>query len=119
MGMDYYAMKGGKKGRETERQEKKTQKEKIWWEMNRKRGEGPRWREKIQIEREGGTEKESPIRHRSSSEGGREALTTDSVGVVGARTGLYSKDKVTMNVLKRRHDSNDDNRQNTSTNGCA
>lgn len=37
-------------------------------------------RGKRETEREGGTEKESQIRHRSSSEGGIETLTTDTGG---------------------------------------
>lgn len=51
-------------------------------------------------ERDGGTGKERRIRYRSSSEGGRETLTTDTGWLVGAKTGLYSIDKVTMKMLK-------------------
>lgn len=70
--MNWYIMKEKKGYREE--QEKKN------GGRSTQRDEVPQWREKIETGREGGTEKESLIRHQSSSEGGRETLTTDTGG---------------------------------------
>lgn len=50
------------------------------WGSTQKEDGVPEWRDERERKRKGGTEKEGPIRHRSSSEGGRDTLTTNTGG---------------------------------------